>query len=206
MSIAYLITHPEVIIDPAVPVPEWELSERGLARLEAMLRQPWVRTIGAIYSSTERKAAQAAARLGSELGLEVVYWKKLAEIDRSSTGYLKLEEHDRLVAALFDFPERSARGWERAVDAQQRIVAAVERALGQSPNSAHVAIVAHGGVGALLLYHLRGTAIGRSELPGGQGKYFAFERETGRVLHGWRGIDEVVERSGAGGRKTEARP
>lgn len=29
----YFITHPNVLIDPTVPVPQWPLSERGLARM-----------------------------------------------------------------------------------------------------------------------------------------------------------------------------
>ena len=35
MSVVYFITHPDVLIDPAVPVPEWPLSPRGRARMQA---------------------------------------------------------------------------------------------------------------------------------------------------------------------------
>ncbi len=32
------VTHPEVIVDPDQPVPEWSLSDRGRTRAGAMLR------------------------------------------------------------------------------------------------------------------------------------------------------------------------
>ena len=36
------ITHPEVQIDPAVPVSDWTLSPRGRERMRALLKQPWL--------------------------------------------------------------------------------------------------------------------------------------------------------------------
>lgn len=33
MPTAFLITHPEVSVDPALPVPAWRLSDRGVARM-----------------------------------------------------------------------------------------------------------------------------------------------------------------------------
>lgn len=32
MTVAYYLSHPQVQIDPAVPVPEWGLSDAGRAR------------------------------------------------------------------------------------------------------------------------------------------------------------------------------
>ena len=37
MALVYFITHPDVTIDPAVPVPAWPLSPRGRARMTAIL-------------------------------------------------------------------------------------------------------------------------------------------------------------------------
>ena len=45
------ITHPQVQIDPAVPVPDWGLSALGRARAEACVTRPWVRELSRIVSS-----------------------------------------------------------------------------------------------------------------------------------------------------------
>jgi broad specificity phosphatase PhoE len=49
-----------------------------------------------------------------------------------------------------------------------------------------VAVVAHGGVGTLLLCHLLGAPIDRRHDQPGQGSYFRFEATTRRLAHGWR--------------------
>ena len=64
MATVFFITHPDVLIDPAVPVPEWPLNARGVARMHAMLSPDWVPGIGHVASSTERKAIDGAAILG----------------------------------------------------------------------------------------------------------------------------------------------
>jgi broad specificity phosphatase PhoE len=83
------------------------------------------------------------------------------------------------------------RGWERAIDAQQRIVRAIERAHALVSSPQPVAIVSHGGVGTLLLCHLKGVAISRREEQPGTagGNYFAFALPAGTLVHGWRPID-----------------
>ena len=40
MGSVFFITHPEVVIDPAVPVPRWHLSDRGIARMRTLGRSP----------------------------------------------------------------------------------------------------------------------------------------------------------------------
>jgi broad specificity phosphatase PhoE len=57
--------------------------------------------------------------------------------------------------------------------------------------TADVAIVAHGGVGTLLLCHFRGDVIGRQhdQPPNNGGNYFAFDAVTRRLHHGWYAID-----------------
>ena len=86
---------------------------------------------------------------------------------------------------FFAEPDRSIDGWETAAAAQARIVAAVDRVLAESPPG-DVAIVTHGGVGTLLQCALRGVPISRALDQPGQGHWFAFERASRRVLHGWR--------------------
>jgi broad specificity phosphatase PhoE len=82
------------------------------------------------------------------------------------------------------------RGWERAVDAQTRIVAAMRDVVTAAP-AGDVAVVSHGGVGALLLCFLQGIPVSRvADQPPGSGGYFlAFDRGDWTLRHGWRLID-----------------
>jgi broad specificity phosphatase PhoE len=191
MPEVHFITHPEVAIDPAVPVPDWPLSPRGLARARAMLGQPWLAEVRSVFSSTERKATDMAALLARHLGLGFTQAAALGENDRSATGYLERAEFEATADAFFARPEDSVRGWERAVDAQARIVAAVEDVLAQAPPG-DVAIVAHGGVGALLLCRLKQVGISRAEDQPGQGggNVFTFDRSSRALLRGWWPIED----------------
>ena len=171
MSIVHFITHPEVVIDPAIPVPDWPLSPVGRKRMRrAVLEQPWLRDVRALFSSAERKARDAAAIIAEHLPLRAAVIEGLGENDRSATGYLPRPEFEAVADEFFASPQQAVRGWERAVDAQCRIVAAVERAIALAPAEGDIVIVSHGGVGALLLCHLKGVPIARTEdQPGSSG-------------------------------------
>ena len=190
LASVFFITHPDVLIDPSIPVPEWRRSPRGLARMHAALRQPWIAGIAHVASSTERKAREGAAILAAHRGLTPMTHAGLGENDRSATGYLPKAAFEAMADMFFARPEESVRGWERAVDAQTRIAAAVRDVLTAAP-AGDVAIVSHGGVGALLLCHLQGMPISRAaDQPLGMGGHvLAFGRADGRVQHGWRPID-----------------
>ncbi len=180
------ISHPEVAVDPATPVPRWHLSDRGIARMRRFAAGAEVAGIGAIWASTECKAIEAAGILAGRLGLPVQVHAGLGENDRSATGFLPPEEFERTADAFFAQPEASIRGWERAVDAQARVVAALEEVLAAAP-AGDVAVVAHGGVGALTLAHLKGVPISRSLDQPRQGCWYAFARAPRRLLtEGWR--------------------
>jgi broad specificity phosphatase PhoE len=185
------ITHPDVAIDPALPVPRWPLSERGLQRMRAALRQPWVPEVRAVHCSTEQKAIDAAAVLAGHLGLAFATHDDLGENDRSSTGYLPPPEFERMADAFFAAPQLSVRGWERAADAQRRIVAAVERIARLDDGPGCVAIVSHGAVGALLQCWLAGAPISRTwDQPGrGGGNWFGFSLAPRRLQTPWHPID-----------------
>ncbi len=191
MPTVFFVTHPDVVIDPGVAVPQWPLSARGRARMAAALARPWARGIRRIVASQERKALDAASILSAGLGIEFTTLAALGENDRSSTGYLPREEFERVADEFFAHPERSVRGWERAADAQRRIVAAFDTALALAPPEGDIAIVSHGAVGALLLCHLEGLPISRNEdQPAGEGgNYYAIDSRTRLLRHGWRRID-----------------
>jgi broad specificity phosphatase PhoE len=143
--------------------------------------------VTSIWASDERKAIEAAGVLGGGLRLGVAVEPELHENDRSATGYLPPAEFEQVADAFFAKPDASVRGWERALDAQARMAAAVERILTQAP-AGDVAIVAHGAVSALLLCKQLGEPISRGFDQPHQGCYWTFERDGGRVLHRWRPI------------------
>ena len=183
----FFVTHPEVAVRPDVPVPEWGLSPAGRSRLQHLVAQPWVATITRVVSSAERKAVETAIPLAEAADAAHDVDVELHENDRSATGFLPPAEFEAVADEFFAHPEESVRGWERAVDAQRRIVAAVERATSQATGG--TAVVAHGGVGALLLCHLLGVPIDRRYDQPGQGSWFRFQAGTGKVAHGWRRLE-----------------
>lgn len=157
------------------------------------LALPWVKTIRAIWCSRERKARDGANILALHLNLPVTDLAELGENDRSATGYLPRQAFEALADRFFAHPSQSIQGWERAADAQRRILAAVDHVLAASAGcGGDIAIVAHGGVGALLLCDLRNDPISRKhdQPPNNGGNYFAFDTETRKLHHGWRPIDE----------------
>ncbi|TPL91859.1 histidine phosphatase family protein [Mesorhizobium sp. B2-3-12] len=191
MTIAYYITHPQVQIDATIPVPDWGLSDIGRARANAMLVQPWIASIGRVVSSGERKAVETAEVLARHLGLAVQVRERMHENDRSSTGFLPPPDFEAVADRFFANPHESVRGWERAIDAQRRILSEVEAVLGEG-GAGDIAFVGHGGVGTLLLLALGDREISRAaDQPAGGGNYFAYDIPARRILHGWRPMDRL---------------
>ena len=140
----------------------------------------------ASYLLSERKARDGAEVLAAALslaGYSVV--DDLGENDRSATGYLPKQEFEATANAFYARPEESVRGWERAADAQARIVRAADRIMSQTPADGDVAIVGHGGTGTLLYCHLAGLPIDRryDQPATNGGNWFAFDRASRKLLH-----------------------
>ncbi|MCV9962358.1 phosphoglycerate mutase family protein [Pararhizobium sp. BT-229] len=169
------VTHPQVRIDPDVPVPRWGLSELGAARSQAAAQSDWAKTLTRILSSDETKALETAAFLAKPAGVGVEVMEHAGENDRSATGFLVPDEFEKAANWFFANPEQSFHGWERAADALARIVSAVFAVLDRHDPAKPIAFVGHGGVGTLLKCHLAGLPIARShDQPGGGGNLFAF--------------------------------
>ena len=182
---ALYITHPQVAIDPAVPVPDWGLSERGRERALFAASAGWARQVGRLVASTERKAIETAEILAAGR-LAVETDDAMGENDRSATGYLPPEAFEAAADEFFARPEQSFRGWERAADAQARIFAAIERVLVGHDPKIPIAFVGHGGVGTLLKCRLKGTPIRRDgDQPAGGGNLFAFRLADRAVTCDW---------------------
>ncbi len=159
--------------------------------MRALLSQPWISSVTSIYCSTEQKAIDGAVILADHLSLEYTRVEALGENDRTSTGFLPPDKFEATADAFFANPDASVLGWERAIDAQARIVRAVTDIAKADKTAGSVAIVSHGAVGALLYCHLTGQAISRRwDQPGnGGGNYYTFTLPSGEVHSGWKAGD-----------------
>jgi broad specificity phosphatase PhoE len=184
------VTHPQVMIDPEIPVPKWGLSALGRQRTEIAAIQPWARSLGRIVSSDETKAIATAEILARPCGIKVEIGDDMGENDRSATGFLVPTEFEKAANWFFAHPHESFCGWERAIDAQARIVAAVDKVLADHDPNLPIAFVGHGGVGTLLKCHLAGTPISRDgDQKGGGGNLYAFRLADRRLLCDWEAMD-----------------
>ena len=180
------LTHPQVTIDPAIPVPQWSLSELGTARMRSLAREPWPRRFRRVVASEEVKAREAAALLAEALGVARESAEGLHENDRSSTGFLSPAEFERVADAFFANPTESVLGWETALAAQRRIAQAIEAVLAAAPSSPTI-FVGHGGVGTLLKCHCADLPIARAhDQPVGGGNHFGFTLAPRRIVYDWR--------------------
>ena len=183
------LTHPQVKIEPAIPVPSWGLSEVGRTRTETLATAGWLSGTTQVISSGERKAIETAEIIGGILNVAIEVREAMHENDRSATGFLPSDEFETVATEFFAQPLMSIRGWERAIDAQLRIVREVELVLARD-RAGDVLFVGHGAIGTLLFCHYSGFAIDRAyDQPAGGGHYFAFVKDGRRVLHPWRRME-----------------
>lgn len=198
MTYALYVTHPQVVQDPNVPVPRWGLSSKGRERAERFANHKMARAAGRIISSSETKALELAAALATRSGARVESGENFGENDRSSTGFVPPERFEQLADAFFAEPEVSTEGWESAIDAQARVVAAFEAALAGHDTSVPVVFTGHGAVGTLLKCHLGGLKISRSEDqrrigdPGG-GNVFVVRLGDRKLLSDWMAMETLPE-------------
>lgn len=188
------ITHPEVSIDAAVPVPRWGLSSVGRGRATAFAARGVLPSGAPIYASTEQKAIELAHIIAAATGGAVHEIEALGENDRSATGYLAAPAFEALVDRFFGAPDVSAEGWETARAAQSRIVETVSGILGTTGQQP-VIFCGHGGVGTLLKCHLARRPIARADdqremgAPGG-GNCFTFTLDPPNLLTDWQPMED----------------
>ncbi len=188
---ALYITHPQVRIDPDVPVPQWGLSEIGAERARLAASRPWASKLGLIVSSGERKAIETAQALAAASGAAVEIIEAMHENDRSATGFLAPSEFEKAADWFFAHPHESFRGWECAIDAQARVVSNVDAVLARHDPNVAIAFVGHGGVGTLLKCHLQGKPIARQgDQPPGGGNLFCFDLAKRAVSCDWTPMED----------------
>ncbi|WP_324024606.1 histidine phosphatase family protein [Maribacter sp. BPC-D8] len=184
------ITHANVVVDPNKPVPEWGLSQKGKERHLLFNSNTETKNITAVYASYEQKAIDGGLILSNHLGIALQKIESLKENDRSSTGFLYEEEFQATANDFFANPNQSIRGWEKAINAQNRIVSAMKNIISTDKSSGDIAVVAHGGVGTLLFCFLAGKEISRQydQPPNGGGNFFTFYIDNFEIIHDWRDI------------------
>ncbi len=183
-----IITHPEVAIDPNVPVTGWGLSETGRRRAAAFAADEIFAEVTQIWTSTEQKARDTGEILSAPTNLSVKQNAALGENDRSATGFLPRDEFEAAADAFFAHPNISFRGWETATAAQRRIHKAVTSIV-DTHDGSDLAIVTHGAVGTLLWCALSGRPIDRRFDQPGQGHFWQADLTDLKPLSGWRSID-----------------
>lgn len=191
MSRLLYLTHPQVCIDPQVPVPDWGLNDEGRARCAALASRGALARVTRVVSSTERKAVETAALLAAPIGLPPEAHADLGENDRSATGFLAGPAFEATVDRFFAAPEQGADGWERAVDAQARVVARVKMLLAEQGRG-DLLVCGHGAVGTLLYCHLAGLPIDRrhDQIEGG-GCWFAVPLPSAVPTHHWQPMETL---------------
>ena len=187
---AIYLTHPEVVIDPDVAVPDWGLNAAGAARVAALVARGVARTLY-VVSSAERKALETAWPLSAATGHALEVRPMMHENDRSATGFLKGPAFEDMANAFFAAPDTSVKGWEPARAAQARILAEVNRVLAAQPDR-DVLFCGHGGVGTLLYCALAGEEISRRWDQRGGGHWFAFDTTHLRPAGHWAPMETLA--------------
>lgn len=194
---ALYVSHPQVQMNANVPVPLWGLSAEGRRRAEAFAVSGVVPLGAMVFSSRERKALELAELLAVEAGTLVLADHLMGENDRSATGFLPPDMFEATADRFFAEPEQSVDGWERAVDAQSRIVGTVTTAMASVPPGTPAIFCGHGAVGTLLKCHVAGRAISRDEdqtRTGGTGggNCFVFDLAAGKLHCEWTRLEDFA--------------
>ena len=194
---ALYLTHPQVRIDAAIPVPLWGLSDLGRARVEAFVTRDVVPEGAIVFSSRETKALQMAELIAAAAGTPVLADHQMGENDRSATGFLPPALFEETADRFFAFPQQSIEGWERAIDAQARIISTIRTACASVPPDGVAVFCGHGAVGTLLKCRLGNRRISREEdqghigAPGG-GNGFVFDLAAKQLLTDWTPMEEIA--------------
>jgi broad specificity phosphatase PhoE len=196
MAMLIYATHPEVVIDADVPVPQWGLSTTGAFRAARFAASEALTNVGRVISSDETKALDLAHLIATELELDIEVRPDTGETDRSVPGFAPPDEFELQANAWFAHPDESPYGWETATAAQQRIVSALHDLVDHGSvaeglaEHTDVVVVGHGGVGTLLYCHLAGFQISRIHDQPHPGHYFVVDLATMGPLHGWRRFED----------------
>ena len=198
LGLILYLSHPEVVIDPAVLVPDWGLSTVGRARVLLVRDAAWVRACRRIVTSAERKAVETAELLAEASGAAIEVRPLMHENDRTATGFLPPPEFEAVADQFFARADLSVRGWERAVDARARILAEFRAVTAGHDPAQPLLLVGHGGVGTLLYCALADCPIDRRFDQKRAGSVIAIDARSHRPRFGWTAMEDIAPLLAAG--------
>jgi broad specificity phosphatase PhoE len=145
-----LIKHSLPVPIPGINAHDWQLSDEGRRRCDALSRRiaPYAPT--SIVTSLEPKARETGDLVGRALNVPVESAPDLHEHDRTGVPYLGKEEFESTIRAFFDRPNDLVFGHETAHEAESRFSRAVEETLARHATGT-IAIVTHGTVISLFV-------------------------------------------------------
>lgn len=185
MNKLFLITHPDVVIDPNQAIDEWVLSEKGLDRAKALMTETFWKDISVIYTSTELKAKTVAEMAARKFNIPILEKESLVEIDRSSTGFMPYDEFMNTVMDFFKKPHESCRGWETARAAMKRVSSCVEDIMKKS-HGKNIVLVGHGAAFAILLSYIKNVEPSFDLCQDGVGFISEIDWEKKEIISSWR--------------------
>jgi broad specificity phosphatase PhoE len=138
-----LVKHAPPEITPEVASHRWVLSAEGRDRCDWLASELAGQGVTQIYASLEPKALETAALVAVRLGLDVRPRSDLHENDRTSLGFLPMDELRARIGRFFDEPSVLVIGTETAEAAGRRFESAI-RALLAEAGGEIAAVVTHG--------------------------------------------------------------
>lgn len=179
------ITHPAVVIDPNIPIDEWELSEEGLVAVDRLLQLDFWQEVKYLYTSEEKKAYKVGEAVEVKFGLQFEKIKDLGEADRSSTGIISpVEEYMKVVQEAYKNLALGVRGWESHLEMMLRNAKVIDQ-LKQKHQGETLAIIGHGGSGTTLKCYIKKVLPAFAEDPQKTGCYFVADLDQGEILADW---------------------
>ncbi|ARU63348.1 hypothetical protein CBW65_21940 [Tumebacillus avium] len=160
MSKLYVVRHAQVLIEPALPSPEWALSSEGVQSARELAKRESWQGVREIWHSPEPKAIGTARAIAEHAGLTMKQHEDLREL-AFAAGYLTAEEFQARVGAYFQGGQDDP-AFEPYVEAQARIVQAIQDIVAQADGK-DVAIVSHGRILTVLYSYLLGRRLGPEE-------------------------------------------
>jgi len=135
-----------VLVDPARPAPEWELSDEGRSDAAALATSEVWRAVSGVATSPEPKALETARPIAAAAGVSPVAEPDLREVERDRMPVVGPKAYAQAVGEYF----RNERDdWEPREEATARIVRCINRL--PANTTGPFCVVSHGLVLSLFL-------------------------------------------------------
>lgn len=141
-GLLYMMRHGETAIERDIPVHEWSLTKKGVDQAEALAMTGLFDSIDVIFSSPENKALQTARPFVERLGVDVVIYSELRELDREKGGLLSDVEYTQSVEGVLN-NHKIVPGWELRADAMTRFQLGLAKIMSRS-DFKEALLISHG--------------------------------------------------------------